>query len=209
MFFLLLQNHLIQWQERVGISFWAPFMMTLAVILLCGFLFPRKPLYSLFLLFKKIISIIASQNKEKRRCVICPWVRVVGPQELSLFSCAGCAPVHLLGWRSSLLLIATKKQGWAKGRGRPKAQSAPTKLDPGALDTEASTRVTQQPLAVHSETAGIKEVILADWSIAQCLPMDRRVMVLASYCMCAKVTDPHLLSLLIPSFDVLLNLELS
>lgn len=115
----------------------------------------------------------------------------------------------MLGWRSSLLLIATRKQGWAKGRGRPKAQRAPTKLDPGESDTEASTRVAQQPLAVHNETAGIKEVILVGWNIARYLPMDGRGMVLASYCMCAKVTDPPLLSLLIPSFDVLLNLELS
>lgn len=68
----------------------------------------------------------------------------------------------MLGWRSSLLLGVTKKQGWAKGRGRPKAQSAPTKLDPGKSDTGASTIVAQQPLAFYNETGGIKEVILLD-----------------------------------------------
>lgn len=78
------------------------------------------------------------------------------------------------GCRSSLLLIVTKKQGWAKGRGRPKAQSAPTKLDLGKSDAGASTRVAQQTLAVYNETAGIKEVFLVDWSIAQYLPMDRK-----------------------------------
>lgn len=41
------------------------------------------------------------------------------------FSCAGCEPVLMLGRRSSLLLTITKKQGWAKGTGRPKAQSVP------------------------------------------------------------------------------------
>ena len=74
------------------------------------------------------------------------------------------------------MLILTKKQGWAKGRGRPKAQSAPTKLDPGKSDTRASTTGAQQPLAFYKETAGIKGVILVDWSITQYLPVDRRVM---------------------------------
>lgn len=68
----------------------------------------------------------------------------------------------MLGWRSSLLLRVTKKQGWAKGRRRPKAQSPPTKLDPRKSDTGASAIVTQQPLAFYDETAGIKEVILVD-----------------------------------------------
>lgn len=83
----------------------------------------------------------------------------------------------MLGWRSSLLLRVTKKQRLAKGRGRPKAQSAPTKLDPGKSDTGATTRVTRQPLAwaFYNETAGLKEAILVNWSIAQYLPMDRRV----------------------------------
>ena len=85
----------------------------------------------------------------------------------------------MLRWRSSLLLIVNKKQGWAKGRGRPKAQSAPTKLDPGKSDTGASARGTRQLLAFYNETAGIKEVILMDWSISQYLPMDKRVMGLA------------------------------
>ena len=65
------------------------------------------------------------------------------PIRAQAFSCAGCEPVLMLGWRSSLLLILTKKQGWAKGRGRPKAQSAPTKLDPGKSDTRASTKGAQ------------------------------------------------------------------
>lgn len=83
----------------------------------------------------------------------------------------------MLGWRSSLLLRVTKKQRLAKGRGRPKAQSAPTKLDPGKSDTGATTRVTRQPLAwaFYNETAGLKEAILVNWSNDQYLPMDRRV----------------------------------
>lgn len=68
----------------------------------------------------------------------------------------------MLGCRSSLLLRETKKQGWAKERGRPKAQSAPTKLDPGKSDTGASTIVSQQPLAFYDESGGIKEVIPVD-----------------------------------------------
>lgn len=82
----------------------------------------------------------------------------------------------MLGWRSSLLLRVTEKQGWAQGRGTPKAPSAATKLDPEKSDTGAPTRVAQQPHAFHSGTAGIKEVTLVHWSIAQYLPMSRRVM---------------------------------
>lgn len=82
----------------------------------------------------------------------------------------------MLGWRSSLLLIVTKKQGWAKGRGRQKAPSAPTRLDVGKSDTGACSRVAQQPLAFSRETAGITEGSLVAWSISQALTKDRRVM---------------------------------
>lgn len=73
------------------------------------------------------------------------------------------------------LIIAHTNQetGLGKGWGRPKA---PTKLDPGKSDTRASTKGAQQPLAFYKETAGIKGVILVDWSITQYLPVDRRVM---------------------------------
>lgn len=91
-----------------------------------------------------------------------------------------------------------------KGRGRPKAQSAPTKLDPGKPDTGASTQGPRQLLAwaFYTATAGIKEVILVDWSAAQDLLMNEKGSWDWWPCRItgAKVTELRLSSLLILDF---------
>lgn len=83
---LYLEKYVVQWQEEVGISLWAPFMMLVAVLLLCDF--PPPPPKTIVLPYsylKKIIRVVASQKKEKRRCMIYGWNRVVAPHELRLF----------------------------------------------------------------------------------------------------------------------------
>lgn len=97
------------------------------------------------------------------------------------FASHALSPFHVLAvslssrWGEKLITAhCNQETAWAKGRGRPKAQSAPTKLDPGKPDTRASTRGTGQLLAwaFYTGTAGITEVIVVGWSAAQDLPMD-------------------------------------
>lgn len=61
-------------------------MMSVAVILWNDF-FPQKVIVLpyFYLKKKKVISIVASQKRENKRCVTCPGNRAVAPQELSFF----------------------------------------------------------------------------------------------------------------------------
>lgn len=158
---------------------------------------------------KKIISIIASQNKEKRRC----------GHELELLAHMSSAFFHVLAvclsscWGGEAHYCSQQPRNRAGQRGR--GDQRPRVLPPNWILESQMLRPLLEELSItcclqwncrnkRGRSAGIKEVILA-----QDLPVDRGVTVLASYCTCARVTDPRLLSLWIPSFDVLLNLELS
>lgn len=184
--------------------------MTLAVILLCGFLFfPRKPLYSLFLLLKKIISIIASQNKEERRCVICPWVRVVGPHELSLFfMCWPCACPHA-GVEELITARSNQATGLGKGERETKGPECSHQIGSwgvGYWGLSWSSSAASCCLQWHGRNKRGRSGGLEHRPVFANGQKSHGVGFVLYVC---KSHRPHLLGLLIPSFDVLLNLELS